>query len=151
MTLPVEKPAGLKEKKRVGRGKGSGRGKTAGRGHKGQKAHGKVPRFFEGGQTPLIRRLPKRKGFKSQPRKTVYILNLDEINRLYQDGETVSLETYATKKKLSQADLRGRVFLKILGRGKLQRKVKFAPEVLMSENVRQKIQSQKTTSSSKNK
>jgi large subunit ribosomal protein L15 len=53
-----------KRRKRVGRGDGSGRGKTAGRGTKGTKARGRVKAFFEGGQMPLSRRVPKLKGFK---------------------------------------------------------------------------------------
>lgn len=134
--IKIQRPQSLKNKKRVGRGEASGRGKTAGRGHKGQRAHGKVPKLFEGGQTPLIRRLPKAKGFKSVARKTIYILNLDDINRLYRDGETVSLETLAQKKKIK---ISGQSFLKILGRGKLERKVNFVPEVLMSSSAKQQV------------
>ena len=59
-----DNPGATKQKKRKGRGIGSGLGKTAGRGHKGQKARGTMKFGFEGGQTPLRRRLPKR-GFKN--------------------------------------------------------------------------------------
>ena len=64
------KPAGRKAKKRLGKGQGTGQGHQAGRGHKGKKARagGNVPAWFEGGQMPLQRRLPKR-GFKKDFRK----------------------------------------------------------------------------------
>ncbi len=80
------KPAAgsVKKKKRVGRGTSSGWGKTCGRGHKGQKsrAGGTKGIRFEGGQTPLYRRLPKR-GFKNYPfRKKYSIFNLNEISKI---------------------------------------------------------------------
>jgi len=69
-----------KERRRVGCGIGSGHGKTAGRGHKGQKSRsgGKVMRGFEGGQMPLIRRLPKR-GFTPLSRKEYQLVNLEQL------------------------------------------------------------------------
>jgi len=69
-----------KDRRRVGCGIGSGHGKTAGRGHKGQKSRsgGKVMRGFEGGQMPLIRRLPKR-GFTPLSRKTYQLVNLEQL------------------------------------------------------------------------
>jgi large subunit ribosomal protein L15 len=76
-----------KDKKRVGRGAGSGHGKTSTKGHKGQKARsgGTKGPSFEGGQTPLQRRLPKR-GFKNAPFKKVYaVLNIKDIDRLNLD------------------------------------------------------------------
>ena len=76
--------------KRVGRGTGSGLGKTAGKGHKGQKARtgGSIRRGFEGGQTPLFRRLPKR-GFTNVNRKDYAVVNLDVLNR-FEDGAEVT-------------------------------------------------------------
>jgi large subunit ribosomal protein L15 len=69
-------------RKRVGRGEGSGKGKTAGRGTKGTKARGKVSAFFEGGQMPLTRRVPKLKGF-TPPHPTVYEpVNIKDLARL---------------------------------------------------------------------
>jgi large subunit ribosomal protein L15 len=70
-------------RKRVGRGRGSGLGQTAGKGHKGQLARtgGKVRRGFEGGQTPLIRRLPKF-GFKCPSSVTFEIINLSDLEAL---------------------------------------------------------------------
>ncbi|MDV2887534.1 50S ribosomal protein L15, partial [Alkalihalophilus pseudofirmus] len=80
------------ERKRKGRGIGSGNGKTAGKGHKGQKARsgGGVRVGFEGGQTPLMRRLPKR-GFTNINRKEYAIVNLDVLNR-FEEGTEVSPE-----------------------------------------------------------
>ena len=77
----------VKNSKRIGRGNGSGQGRTAGKGHKGYKSRsGTKNRFhFEGGQTPLMRRLPKR-GFSNYGfRKEVQIVNLDVLNSLSLD------------------------------------------------------------------
>ena len=80
------KPAegAIKRRKRVGRGEGSGKGKTAGRGTKGTKARGEVHLFFEGGQMPLIRRIPKLKGFTPPRRKHYGAVNLGQIAELNQ-------------------------------------------------------------------
>ncbi len=77
---------------RVGRGHGSGNGKTAGKGHKGQNARsgGGVRLGFEGGQTPLARRLPKR-GFTNFTRKEYAIVNVASLNR-FEDGTEVTPE-----------------------------------------------------------
>ena len=74
------KPAGRKARKRLGKGEGSGWGSQAGRGHKGRKARsgGKVPIWFEGGQMPIQRRLPKR-GFKNIFRVEYRVLNLRSL------------------------------------------------------------------------
>jgi large subunit ribosomal protein L15 len=71
-----------KRKQRVGRGDGSGRGKTAGRGTKGTKARGEVPLGFEGGQMPLIRRVPKLKGFTPPRRKHFGAVNVGDLAAL---------------------------------------------------------------------
>jgi large subunit ribosomal protein L15 len=76
-----------KDRKRVGRGPGSGHGKTSTRGHKGQKARGKVRVGFEGGQTPLYRRVPKRRGMGQSAR------NLGVIRRTYSEVNVGTLET----------------------------------------------------------
>lgn len=78
-------------RKRIGRGIGSGNGKTAGKGHKGQKARsgGGVRPGFEGGQNPLIRRLPKR-GFTNINRKEYAYVNVDSLNR-FADGTDVDI------------------------------------------------------------
>ena len=90
MKLDELKPAQKTEnKKRVGRGMGSGLGKTSGRGHKGQKARsgGGVRRGFEGGQTPLYRRLPKR-GFTNIHAKTYTEVTLKMLNKATTDEVT---------------------------------------------------------------
>jgi len=71
-----------KRRQRVGRGDGSGRGKTAGRGTKGTKARGEVPIGFEGGQMPLIRRVPKLKGFTPPRRKHFGAVNVGDLASL---------------------------------------------------------------------
>lgn len=94
MKLHELKPAegSRKVRNRVGRGIGSGNGKTAGKGHKGQNARsgGGVRLGFEGGQTPLFRRLPKR-GFTNINRKEFAIVNLSTLNR-FEDGTEVTPE-----------------------------------------------------------
>lgn len=79
-------------KKRVGRGVGSGMGKTATRGHKGQNARsgGGVRPAFEGGQTPLFKRLPKR-GFTNVSRKEYAVVNLGDINEKFEAGVVVDV------------------------------------------------------------
>jgi large subunit ribosomal protein L15 len=75
-------PGAHKRRKRVGRGEGSGKGKTAGRGTKGTRARGEVKAFFEGGQMPLVRRLPKLKGF-TPPNRIVYqAVNVKDLARV---------------------------------------------------------------------
>ena len=79
------------EGKRKGRGHGSGNGKTGGRGHKGQKARsgGKVRTGFEGGQMPLVRRVPKR-GFNNIFAKPLEAINVASLNK-FEDGATVNV------------------------------------------------------------
>jgi large subunit ribosomal protein L15 len=108
-----------KERKRVGRGIGSGNGKTAGKGHKGQNARsgGGVRPGFEGGQTPLFRRLPKR-GFTNINRKDYAIVNLDALNR-FEDGTEVTpallIETGIIRKE--------KAGVKILAKGNVEKKL----------------------------
>ena len=106
---------------RKGRGHGSGNGKTGGRGHKGQKARsgGGVRPGFEGGQTPLYRRMPKR-GFGRKRWALVYAeINLHIIDEHFNDGDVVNLETL-TEKGLVRKEFDG---LSILGNGELTKKV----------------------------
>lgn len=104
-----------KVRNRVGRGTSSGNGKTSGRGQKGQKARsgGGVRPGFEGGQTPLFRRLPKR-GFLNVNRKEYAIVNLDTLNRL-EDGATVSAKTLVDAKIVK--DIKSGI--KVLANGEL--------------------------------
>lgn len=110
-----------KSKKRVGRGYGSGRGKTAGRGTKGQKARGKVKLGFEGGQLPLIKRLPLQRGkgkFKSFKTKPL-VVNVKLLNLLPKD-EVVDLKTLV-KYKILKEDEAKKFGVKILGDGELKK------------------------------
>lgn len=109
-----------KEGFRKGRGIGSGNGKTSGKGHKGQNARsgGGVRPGFEGGQTPLYRRIPKR-GFNNIFRTEYAVVNLDTLNR-FKDGDTVAMEHLIEAKIVKQAPNGG---LKILANGKLERKL----------------------------
>lgn len=87
-------------KKRLGRGTGSGLGKTSGKGHKGENARsgGGVKLGFEGGQLPLLRRLPKRgSGFNNNCHIVYAIVSLTKINEAYKDGETVNTESLIKK------------------------------------------------------
>ncbi|MBM4764922.1 50S ribosomal protein L15 [Bacillus sp. B15-48] len=121
MKLHELKPAegSRQERKRKGRGIGSGNGKTAGKGHKGQNARsgGGVRPGFEGGQTPLARRLPKR-GFTNINRKEYAVVNLDALNR-FEDGTEITpellVETGLVKKELAG--------IKILAKGNLEKKL----------------------------
>ena len=100
MRLHLLKPApgAVKKPKRVGRGPGSGHGKTSCKGHKGQKARsgGGVAPWFERGQTPLYRRVPKR-GF-TRPNKSEYaVVNLESLELKFQAGETVTPQSLREK------------------------------------------------------
>jgi len=96
-----------KRKMRVGRGTSSGHGKTCGRGHKGQtsRAGGTKGARFEGGQTPLYRRLPKKRGFNNILfRKEYEVINLDDLNKF--DGEVNLLKPDLLVKVLGQGELK---------------------------------------------
>ena len=109
-----------RNKKRLGRGSSSGRGKTSGRGTKGQKARGKVKFGYEGGQLPLIRRLPMRRGrgrnvsFKKKP----LVLNLKYLN-LLKPNAVVDLELLLKEGLVAKGEEKYGV--KILGEGKLEK------------------------------
>ena len=117
----LEKNIGAtKKRKIVGRGRGSGLGKTSGKGHKGQNARsgGGVRAVFEGGQTPLYRRLPKR-GFNNTRFSTVYAtINVSDLNR-FEDGTVVS-PALLKEVGLVKNQLDG---IKVLGNGELTKKL----------------------------
>lgn len=121
-----------KAKKRVGRGPGSGTGKTAGRGHNGQRSRaGFSQRFgFEGGQMPLVRRVPKR-GFTNIFRKEVAVVNVSDLGRF--EGEV-------TPETLLEAGLvRKNMPVKILGEGELTVALKVHAHKF-SKSAREKIE-----------
>ncbi len=109
-----------KVRKRVGRGPGSGLGKTSGRGHKGQKARSgsSISPWFQGGQSTLFRRLPKR-GFNNNRFKTEFaVVNLADLN-IFGDGDIVTPEALK-EKGLVKKELSG---IKVLGNGDLTKKL----------------------------
>jgi len=113
-------PGAKRSRKRIGRGPGSGTGKTAGKGHKGQKSRSGYSRRygFEGGQMPLVRRIPKR-GFTNIFRVEYEIVNLRDLERVFADGETVS-PAGLVKKGLIRKDSS---LIKILATGELTKKL----------------------------
>jgi large subunit ribosomal protein L15 len=125
-------PEGANKRKRVlGRGQGSGRGTTAGKGNKGQKARsgGKTYPGFEGGQMPLYRRLAQR-GFSNYPfKKTFQIVNLSDIDKRYNEGETVDELSLFNKRLIKGREKNGSFMgdfpVKILGNGELTKKLIF--------------------------
>jgi len=126
MNLSELKPnkGARKPPKRIGRGPGSGTGKTSGGGHKGDKARGNTKPGFEGGQTPLHRRLPQRRGlagpggFNAPPKTPYAVVNLSALER-FEDGTTVSPDTLLQSGLIGS--LKDRV--KILGDGALTKKL----------------------------
>ena len=108
-------------KKRLGRGIGSGLGKTSGKGHKGQWARsgGGVRPGFEGGQMPLIRRIPKR-GFNNYFRKEYSIVNLSQLNA-FEAGSVIDMAALDEKGLIKV--VKGSVGLKVLGNGELTKAV----------------------------
>ncbi len=133
----IKRPTGAKHSpKRVGRGAGSGLGKTSGRGHKGQKARTgvKLRPSFEGGQTPLFRRVPKI-GFSNAKFKTKYaIINVEDLNR-FKEG-TVITPTLLKEEGILKQQLDG---VKILGNGTLDKKLTVQANVF-SKTAKEKIE-----------
>ncbi|MBI4300714.1 MAG: 50S ribosomal protein L15 [Chloroflexi bacterium] len=111
-------PVGAKHKpKRVGRGDSSGHGKTSGRGTKGQKARGTVRRGFEGGQLPLIKRMPRKRGFTNIFRVEYEVVNLSQL-KAFPEGAEVNPEAL-----LGAGLVRKGAPVKILGEGGLDRRL----------------------------
>jgi len=121
--------------KRVGRGTGSGLGKTAGKGHKGQKARtgGSIRRGFEGGQTPLYRRIPKR-GFKNHFAVEYAIVNLSDLEKF--ENDTVVNAELLMSEGIIKKELDG---VKVLGNGTLTKKLTVVA-AKFSKSAEEKIQ-----------
>ncbi|ABR30833.1 50S ribosomal protein L15 [Thermosipho melanesiensis] len=129
-------PGSMKKRTRVGRGIGSGKGKTSGKGHKGQKARGrgKVHPWFEGGQTPLHRRLPKF-GFKNFTKKVYSVVNVEQLEKIFESGEEVTPEKLLEKgviKKINDG-------VKILGNGEITKPLTVIAHAF-SSSARRKIE-----------
>lgn len=116
----LEPAEGAKHRrKRLGRGIGSGHGKTCGRGTKGNKARDQIKPNFEGGQTPLHRRLPQKRGFKPVNKKIYSVVNLYVLEEHFSDGAEVTPEVLIQQgfvRELHDG-------LKILGEGNLTKKL----------------------------
>lgn len=126
-------PSDRKQKKRRGRGPSSGLGCTAGKGNKGQLARaGSGPSAgFEGGQMPLVRRLPKR-GFKNLFRVHYTVLNLEKIMERFPDATDISLQDLYSMVSTKRP-------IKILGRGEIEREVTISAHAF-SKNAVSKIE-----------
>lgn len=126
-------PGSNKAKTRKGRGEAS-KGKTAGRGTKGTKARNTVRPGFEGGQMPLIRRIPKLKGFSNHRFKTTYqVVNLDKLSELYPEGGEVTVESLVAK-----GAVRKNQPVKVLGTGEITVTVQVSANAF-SSSAKEKI------------
>jgi len=122
-----------KKTKRLGRGPGSGKGGTCGKGHKGQKSRSgyKFRAWFEGGQMPLQRRLPKF-GFKNIFRKEFQVINVGELERLSVDNK-VDVENLKKLRKIKK-----KLPVKILGRGEINKPLEVSAN-FFSKSAEEKI------------
>ncbi len=118
-TLPASNET--KARKRVGRGPGSGTGKTSGRGEKGQKSRSgaSISAWFQGGQTPIYRRIPKR-GFNNKRFETKFAtINLSDLDKHFKDGDLVTPEILK-EKGIIKKELSG---IKVLANGEITKKL----------------------------
>lgn len=126
-----------KKRRRIGRGQGSGYGKTAGRGHKGHKSRSGYSRKpnFQGGAMPMFRRIPKR-GFNNKFARTIFAVNVGDLDKAFEDGTEVTLEL------LAERGLATGMFdeLKILGDGELTKKLTVSAH-RFSKSAEEKISS----------
>lgn len=129
----LPKTAELKSTKRVGRGPGSGMGKTSTRGENGQKSRSgaSIKAWFEGGQSPLYRRIPKR-GFNNARFTTRYaIINISDLNKFFNDGDTVN-EEILKERGILKKRLSG---IKVLGNGTIDKKLIVKANVFTSSAI----------------
>ncbi len=134
-------PGSRKKEKRIGRGQGSGHGGTSTRGHKGQKSRSgaSIPAWFEGGQMPLIRRIPKR-GFRNPFKVEYQVVNLGRLQELIDKGK-ISSEAKITPELLYEVGAVSKRTLpvKILGEGELKVALEISAHAF-SKSALQKIQ-----------
>lgn len=122
-------------RRRVGRGDGSGTGTTAGKGNKGQNARGGAPYLFEGGQLPLIKRLPYMRGFTSRNRVEYLPVSLSQLDELFEAGDDVSPEILLGRRVVR----RKQELVKVLGGGDLSKKLNVTAHAF-SKTARDKIE-----------
>ena len=125
-------PGSKRPKRRVGRGIAGRRGKTAGRGMKGQGARNNIKPGFEGGQLPLVMRIPKLRGFKNPFRVEYAVVNLDTLQEFV--GDEISPESLRAKGLVHKHGL-----VKVLGRGELNRAVRVKAHAF-SKSAREAIE-----------
>jgi large subunit ribosomal protein L15 len=131
----------VKSTKRVGRGRSSGKGKTSGRGMNGQKSRtGSSTKFFEGGQTKLVMRLPKNKGFKSKTTKRCLTITTSKLQELFDVKNEIKIASVAQKLGVSAQIAKNIEYIKVIGSVKEKLDYKFGPEVKFSKGL-EKIQS----------
>lgn len=130
-------PGSRKDRKRVGRGRGSGHGGTSGKGDKGQasRAGGTKGPGFEGGQTPLAMRLPKLPGFTNHWRQEFDVVNVRRLDALYADGDVVDSDSLKAKGVIKSAD----AAVKVLGDGEITKKLTVRVDKI-SASARSKIE-----------
>ena len=127
-------PGSTKQKLRKGRGEAGKRGKTAGRGTKGTGARKTVPAYFEGGQIPLYRRIPKLRGLRNGPKMAYVVVNLRDLDEKNVDGEV-------TPDLLRELGLtRKKGLVKVLGDGEITKKIDLKIHAI-SEIAKSKIES----------
>ena len=130
-SLPASKEA--KARKRVGRGPGSGMGKTSTRGENGQKSRSgaSIPAWFQGGQSPLYRRIPKR-GFNNARFETKFAtINVGQLNKLFNDGDVITPEVLK-ERGIVKKQLNG---IKVLSAGVLDKKLTIKAQRFSSSAV----------------
>jgi len=127
-------PGSNRPRKRVGRGKGAGQGKTAGRGTKGYLARHNPRLGFEGGQMPLMRRVPKLKGFKNPNRVEFAVINVARLGEIFEAGSEVSPEGLHARGMVPKA-----MPVKVLGNGELGHALTVRANAV-SATARQKIE-----------
>ncbi len=143
MNKNIIKPAkgSTSKRKRRGRGNSSGLGGESGRGHKGQKSRSGYSSRpgFEGGQMPLYRRLPKKRGLGNSVQTYFHPINLGQLNHYFEANEEVTLETLLLKKLIGRSDK-----VKILANGELNKKLTIKVHKI-SESALQKLSASGST------
>lgn len=119
MKLSKIKSIKISKKKRVGRGESSGKGKTSGRGMNGQKARSSIKPTFEGGQLPIIKRLPFLRGVGNRPSKNLLTLTLSDLNR-FKDKAVIDLRSL---KELKFVPASKKVYVKVVASGELKKQL----------------------------
>lgn len=118
-------------------GRGGKRGTTSGRGTKGQGAHGKhKDPLFEGGRSSLVERMKKLRGFKSVYQKP-FTVTLRQLDKYFQDGDTVSLDAFVTKKLFGKVVRRAGV--KVVSTGELKKKLTLAKDIDLSATAAEAV------------